>query len=62
MSVPSHPFELLLYGRDGRIQLREYQSIAAAIEAVKSLRPTFCTGYRLSVVLDARNLKENPPC
>src|SRR2546430_15919937 len=38
MTVPSHPFELAIYGRDGHLQVREYQSLDTAMAAANSLR------------------------
>jgi hypothetical protein len=51
MTVPSHPFELAIYGRDGHLQVREYQSLDTAMAAANSLRPATTQSYRLSVVL-----------
>jgi hypothetical protein len=53
MEVPSRPYELLIYGRDGWIQTREFASLPAAFTAAQSLRPALTLSYRLSVVLDA---------
>jgi hypothetical protein len=56
MGVPSHCFELLIYLRGGcGMQTRQYQTIGTAMEAVRSLRPTQCYGWRLSLVLDAHS-------
>jgi hypothetical protein len=59
MSVPSHPFELLIFNRDGKCQWREFATIATAVEAVKALRPRLHRNYRLSIVLAAQTLKDD---
>lgn len=54
--IPSHPFELLVYQRDGRIQTREYQTLGAAFAAAQELKPSIYLGWRLTVVLDSKTL------
>jgi hypothetical protein len=51
MTIPSHPFELSVYGRDGHLQIREYPNLSMAMEAINTLRPATTQSYRLSIVV-----------
>jgi hypothetical protein len=54
VGVPQYAFELMVYLNNGRgIQTPQFQTIATAMEAVRSLRPTQAYGWRLSLVIDA---------
>jgi hypothetical protein len=56
MTIPHAPFELLLYGRDGRIQIRQYENLLTAVAAIDTLRPALVRGYTLSIVLHTGTL------
>jgi hypothetical protein len=57
---PHAPFELLLYGRDGRIQIRQYENLLTAVAAIDTLRPALVRGYTLSIVLHTGTLPDLP--
>jgi hypothetical protein len=58
MTIPHAPFELLLYGRDGRIQIRQYENLLTAVAAIDTLRPGLIRGYSLSLVLHTGTLHD----
>jgi hypothetical protein len=58
--IPMAPYELTLFGRDGRVQVRQFENLATAVAAIETLRPGWCRGYRLSIVLESRTLSEQP--
>ena len=60
MTIPHAPFELLLYGRDGRIQIRQYENLLTAVAAIDTLRPALLRGYSLSLVLHTGTLHDAP--
>jgi hypothetical protein len=59
--VPNYAFELITFGRDGRVQFREFQNLQTAVEAAKSLRASVVRSYRLAVVIDAVGRKRRVP-
>jgi hypothetical protein len=60
VSVPSHPFELLVYGKDRRVTFHEFATLFAAVEAARSLKPSLVNGFRLSICLVAMSFKQSP--
>jgi hypothetical protein len=54
MTLPASPYELLLYGRDGRMQVRQFASLQTAVAAIAALRPALTRGYTLSIILETK--------
>lgn len=54
--VPSHPFELLIYYKDGKMPTHTFQTIGTAQAAAEALKPAIVAGYKLSVVLESKAL------
>lgn len=50
--IPKHPFELTIFYRDGKAQVRQFERLDTALAAARGLRPALVTGYKLTVVIE----------
>ena len=56
--IPSHPFELTIFYKDGKVQRREFERLDTAVGACRTLSRKIVRGYALAVVLETQTLSD----
>ena len=56
--IPKYAFELMIYGRDGRVQVREFETVGTALATAQTLRASIVNGWRLVIVIETKTLRE----